>query len=151
MSAYPFLSPEWITAAEALRDEYADQVPSTSVSIKLNVVVTELPANVVQPGLDTIDEKPVIKGHVDSGDGQLLMSLGHLDSPDVTITTDYETARVAFVTQDQQQLMNAFISGKILVDGDPAKLLALQAPPSDPAVAAQATEVYKKVRAFTKL
>ncbi len=119
--------------------------------MKLNVVVTDLPEEVDHPDVSELDGKPVVKGHVDSGQGQLLMEQGHLDDPEITITTDYETAMAAFVTQDQQELMNAFLGGKILVDGDASKLLALQAPPSDPEAAKLAGEIYAKLRDFTTL
>ncbi len=151
MSTYLFLSKDWIAAAEELRDEYAGQLPTSPVATKLNVIVTDLPTEVDHPGSAELDGKPIVEGHVDTGNGQLLMEQGHIDDPEITITTDYATALAAFVTQDQQELMNAFIGGKILVDGDASKLLALQAPPSDPEVAKLAGELYGKLRAFTAL
>ena len=43
------------------------------------------------------------------------------------MTTDYETARKIFVDQDPQAGMQAFMAGKVKVQGDMAKLLAAQA------------------------
>ena len=40
---------------------------------------------------------------------------------------EYATARAAFVSQDQAAVMQAFMSGKVKVEGDMAKLLAMQA------------------------
>jgi putative sterol carrier protein len=54
------------------------------------------------------------------------MDLGHLDSPDLTVTTDYATARAIFLEQDPQAGMQAFLSGKIKVDGDMTKMMQMQ-------------------------
>ena len=54
------------------------------------------------------------------------MELGELDDPDLTMTTDYATARKIFVDQDQAAGMQAFMSGKIKVQGDMMKMMALQ-------------------------
>jgi len=151
VSTYLFLSKDWVVAAENLRDEYAGRLPESPIATKLNVIVTDLPEQVDFPNAAELDGQPVIQGHVNTHSGQLLMEQGHLDDPEITITTDYATALAAFVTQDQQELMNAFIGGKILVDGDASKLLALQAPPTDPEAAKLAGEVYTKLRGFTKL
>jgi putative sterol carrier protein len=55
------------------------------------------------------------------------MELGSLEDPDATITTDYDTARSIFVDQDPAAGMQALMNGKVSVDGDMLKLLALQA------------------------
>lgn len=123
MASYPFLSAEWIEAARALRDEFADQAPTSPVDARVNVVVTEIPHG----------DESELEGHIDTTSGQTIIEHGHLDEPELTVTIDYATARAAFVTRDQQQVMQAFFSGKILVDGDATKLLALQpgAPPPE--------------------
>jgi putative sterol carrier protein len=54
------------------------------------------------------------------------MDLGHLDSPDLTVTTDYATARAIFLEQDPQAGMQAFLSGKVKVDGDMTKMMQMQ-------------------------
>ena len=66
----------------------------------------------------------------------------------LTVTVDYPTAKAAFVTRDQQEVMQAFLSGKILVDGDASKLLALQSgAPAD--IDPIAVEMYQKLDAMT--
>ena len=42
------------------------------------------------------------------------------------MTTDYDTARKVFVDQDQAAGMQAFMAGKIKVQGDMMKMMALQ-------------------------
>ena len=138
MASYPFLSPEWIEAARALREEYAGQVPPSPVAARVNVVVTDIPHG----------GQSSLHGHIDTSSGQTIIDHGHLDDPELTITVDYGTARAAFVTRDQQKVMEAFFSGRILVEGDASKLLALQAtPPTD--VDPVAVEMYRKLDELT--
>ncbi len=134
--AYPFLSDEWIDMARDLRARYQDQLPTPLLTVRLNVVVTEIPHRAGE-----------LQGHIDSRDGQTIIEQGHLQDPDATITVDYETAKAAFVTQDQQAVMHAFLTGKIFLEGDASKLLALQAgqASTDPL----AVEIYEKLRGFT--
>ena len=46
--------------------------------------------------------------------------------PDLTLTTDYDTAKKIFVDQDQAAGMQAFMAGKIKVQGDMMKMMAMQ-------------------------
>ena len=68
-----------------------------------------------------------VKTFIDTTDGRLVMRKGEIESADVTLTTDYATARALFVDQDPQAAMQAFMSGKIKVQGDMSKLMMLQA------------------------
>ncbi|MCP3993229.1 MAG: SCP2 sterol-binding domain-containing protein [Actinomycetia bacterium] len=137
MAAHPFLSDAWIEAARALRARYRDQMPPPPIPVRLNVVITEIPHR---------DEE--LEGHVDSTAGQTIIEHGHLAKPDLTITIDYATAKAAFVTRDQQAVMVAFFSGRIFVDGDASKLLALQATqPDEPD--SDLEGLYREMRAFT--
>ena len=138
MTAYPFLSDEWIDEARALRARYEEQVPAPPVAVRLNVIVTDIP-----------HRSGDLEGHIDSSTGQIIIERGHLDDPELTITVDYGTAKAAFVTRDQQAVMQAFLEGKIFVDGDASKLLALQAGgPPDGSLSA-AAEMYEQMQAFT--
>lgn len=137
MTSYDFLSPEWITAARALRDEYRDRLPPSTIEARVNVVVNEVPHG----------QADTVKGHIDTATGRTVIEEGHIDDADVTITIDYATARAAFVTRDQQELMQAFLAGKILVDGDATQLLALQSAP--PEVDPAAIEMYERLDAMT--
>ena len=112
---YAFLSPEWIDAAQAVRQKYADQAVKVSTVIRLNGVVTNTPF-----GADPVSVQ------LDTSSGVVQLELGLLDNPDLTITTDYATARKIFVEQDQAGAMQAFMGGLIKVQGDMMKLMALQ-------------------------
>ncbi len=121
MGAFPFLSDEWIEQARQLRAEYASQAPTPQVSVRMNLVVTAVPFD---DGLR--------HAHLDTSSGELSLELGHIEDPDVTLTLDYDTAKAIVVDQDQQAAMAAFMGGRIKVDGDMSKLLAMQGSPADP-------------------
>ena len=118
MMSYPFLSQEWMTAAREIREKHADLASKITVSIRMNQVITDVPAN-VDPGGS-------INTFLDTSSGTALMELGALDNADLTITTDYDTARKLFVEQDQAAGMQAFMAGKIKVQGDMMKMMAMQ-------------------------
>jgi putative sterol carrier protein len=113
--SYPFLSAEWMDAATAIREKYADQAPAITVSIRMNQVITDLP-------FDDDD----FHLFLDTSSGSLVMEQGELDTPDLTLTTDYDTAKAIFVDQDQAAGMQAFMAGKIKVQGDMMKMMAMQ-------------------------
>ena len=137
VSAYPFLSDEWIEQARALRLRYEGQVPAPPVSATVNVVVTEIP------------HRDDLRGHIDSSAGQTIIEEGHLDGADLTLTVPYDTARAAFVTGDQQAVMQAFFAGRILVEGDVSKLMALQPQLAAPTDDALAREIHRELLAIT--
>ena len=112
---HPFLSDEWFDGARAIREKYAGQGVPAAHKIKMNQVITGVPF--VEGDLEL---------YVDTSSGAIVMEKGHLDEADVTVTTDYETARKIFVDQDAQAGMQAFMSGKIKVQGDMMKLMQLQ-------------------------
>ena len=112
---YPFLSPEWMEAAKAIREKYADQSSEITISVRMNHVITDAPF-----------EGGEVKLFLDTSSGSLVMEPGELDTPDLTLTTDYDTAKKIFVDQDQAAGMQAFMAGKIKVQGDMMKMMAMQ-------------------------
>ncbi|CAN5494871.1 SCP2 sterol-binding domain-containing protein [soil metagenome] len=128
---YAFLSDEWMTAAKAVREKYADQATKVSTSIRMNQVITDVPFG-----------EGTLNVFLDTSSGDVVMDLGAMDAPDLTVTTDYETARQVFVEQNQAAGMQAFMSGKIKVQGDMMKMMALQtAMPQDEIAARIAAEI----------
>jgi hypothetical protein len=109
----PFLSDEWFEEVRAIRDRHArpDDVPSVTV----NVTITDVPGR-----------SGPLQVHVDTTSGAMLFELGHLSVAEVSITTDHTTARDLLMSRDQNAAMTAFMSGKIRIQGDLAKLLAWQ-------------------------
>lgn len=112
---FPFLSEEWMDAAKAIREKYADQAAPITISVRMNQVITDSPFG-----------NGDIKLYLDTSSGSLVMESGELDAPDLTLTTDYDTARKIFVDQDQAAGMQAFMAGKVKVQGDMMKMMALQ-------------------------
>ena len=109
-----FLSPEWMDAARAIREKYRDQAPKVAVVVRFNLVATNAPFG-----------DGIVNSHMDTSSGEVVMDLGHLGEPDLTVTTDYETAHKVFFDQDPQAGMQAFMSGRIKVEGDVTKMLMM--------------------------
>lgn len=112
MSKSEFLSDEWFEAVAALIAEHGADAPS-AVSMVLNMVVTDTPWGERQMHMGAIE-------------GEAKMGQGHLEVADVTMTTDYITAREVFVSGNQQAGMQAFMAGKVKVQGDMTKLMMAQ-------------------------
>jgi hypothetical protein len=140
VSQHPFLSPEWIAAARDLRNEYADRAPVPTQSVRANLVISDAPFSD-----DDID------GHVDTSGGSLAIDEGHIDDPELTVKTDYATAKALFVDRDPAKAMEAFMLGKILVTGDVSKVLgfASSPPPADPSQMALANEIASRLSEIT--
>ena len=115
---YPFLSDEWLEEARRIRAEYEGKAMSFPHAVRMNLVVTVVPF-----GNDDID------AHMDTSTGELVLDVGHLENPDLKVTVDYDTAKAILIEGNPQAGMQAFMAGKIRVEGDMAKLLALQAAP----------------------
>lgn len=137
--SYPFLSPEWIAAAKGIRDEYAGRVDAPTMELRANVVVNESPFDEGQ-----------INGYVDTSSGQMAIELGELEDPEITVTLPYEVAYSLFVERNPEAAMEAFLRGRILVEGDVSKVLQLQLP-SDAREDPLAREVAGRIDAITKL
>lgn len=134
MAKFPFLSEPWIEAAKAIRDLH--ELDTSAESIRMNQVVTEVPFGA-----------GVLHTHLLALDGKVELDVGELDQPDVTITLDYETARSLLVGTDSSNVLDAFLAGRIKVDGDVTKLLNLhpvlfaEADPDAVSVARQLQEI----------
>jgi putative sterol carrier protein len=129
--SHPFLSNEWMAAAKGIREKYADQTSKVTQSLKINQVVTGVPFG-----------DGTVESYLDTSSGDVVMDLGRLEDPDVTVTTDYETARAIFVDQDAAAGMQAFMTGRVQVQGDMMKLMAMQtAMPTDDASRQIAEEI----------
>ena len=110
---YPFLSEEWLDAARRIREEHVGGGIQVPASVKMNQIITAVPFG-----------DGSLAAHIDTTTGELVMEVGHVDEPDVTVTLEYDTARAIFVDGTAQAGMQAFMAGKIKVDGDLAKLIA---------------------------
>lgn len=138
VAQYQFLSEEWLAEARKIRAEYHDKTPQIPVSVRMNQIIQDVPFG-----------DGVIKAHVDTSSGELEMETGHLDSADLTVTLSYDTAKAILVDGDAQAAMQAFLGGRIKVDGDITKMLALQTASAGSAVDPAAIELAKRLQDIT--
>ena len=127
---HPFLSDEWMDAAKAIREEYAGKTAAPAHSVKMNQIITEVPFG-----------DGTINAHLDTSGGEMVMETGHIEGEDLTVTLDYATAKAILVDGNPQAGMQAFMAGKIKVQGDLSKLLAMQQNGLDPAALAAARRI----------
>ena len=134
MAQYPFLSDEWVDEARKIRQEYDGTAGTMTHEMRMNLVITDVPF-----GDGTID------AHLDTTEGHLKLETGHIDPADLKVTLDYTTAKAILVEGNPQAGMQAFMAGKVKVEGDMAKLMMLQGAPPDE----HAQEVAKRLREMT--
>jgi hypothetical protein len=114
VAKHPFLSDEWFAVVEKLVDEHGADAPS-QVDLVTNVVVTDTPFGA---------ERHL---HMSSRKGRGHVGIGHAPDADATITTDYDTAKEMFTSADPMAGMQAFMAGKVRIQGDLAKVMSAQA------------------------
>jgi putative sterol carrier protein len=134
VAKHPFLSDEWMDEAKKIREEFRGKGQPAAHSVKMNQIITDVPFG-----------DGTLEAHMDTSSGELEMDTGHMDGADVTVTLDYETAKAIFVDQNPQAGMQAFMAGKIKVQGDMTKLMAMQSGTPDPTAA----EVAKRISEIT--
>jgi len=113
---YPFLSDEWFTEVDKLIAAAGDlQIPEPMRVAKVNITVT------TASGSTQLSMK----------DG--LFTRGHDPSFSTSLTVAEDIARKIFVDGDAAAGVQAFLEGKIQVDGDLATVVAMQTvEPSEP-------------------
>jgi hypothetical protein len=110
VSKHPFLSDEWFAIVEHLVEEHGAAVPAPDMMV--NLVVTGTPFG---------EERHL---HLGAREGTITWGIGHDAGPDLTITTDYDTAKHVVISGDAQAGMQAFMAGKVKIQGDFTKLMA---------------------------
>jgi len=134
VAQFAFLSDEWMDAAKAIREEYQGKTAAPAHSMRMNQIITEVPFG-----------EGTIHAHLDTSGGEMVMETGHLESPDLTVTLDYATAKAILVDGNPQAGMQAFMAGKIKVQGDMTKMMAMQSGSPDPTQA----EIAAKIKEIT--
>jgi len=128
--AFAFLSEDWLKAVDEIRAEQPPAATPPAQSVRMNLVITEVPF-----GDGRLD------AHLDTSAGTIDLDAGHLTDPDLTVTVDYDTAKAILVDGNAAAGMQAFMAGKVRVEGDMAKLLSLQGAPPDSAAADLAAQI----------
>ncbi len=118
MAKHEFLSPEWISAAKEIQEAYSDKEAEALLEVTMNLTVTDAPFRETK-----------IEAYLDARQGKLAIDLGRLETTDVNVTLDYETCKAVLIDGNGDAALQAFMTGKILVEGDVAKLLAYQTTP----------------------
>jgi putative sterol carrier protein len=116
---YQFLSDEWFDAASKLIAEHG-----TGAAPAADLVMN----------LEVADGDKKVEFHMGSKGGETLFGKGFTDGADLTMSTDMDTARAVFVSGDQQAGMQAFMAGKVRVQGDMTKLMMQQGQGGNPAL-----------------
>jgi putative sterol carrier protein len=124
-----------MAAATAIREEYRGKTPPAAHTVRMNLRIGEVPFG-----------DGSLEAHMDSSSGELEMDMGHIDKPDLTVGVDYATAKAIFVDGNPQAGMQAFMAGKVKVEGDMTKLMAMQAATPDPI----ALEMAGKIKEITQ-
>ncbi len=113
MAKYQFLSDEWFAKVDELVGEHGAAAPGTDILMNLTVTDTPFGAERLM--------------HMGAENGRGHWGIGHADGADLHLTTDYATAKEVFISGDPTAGMQAFMSGRVKVQGDMAKLMAAQA------------------------
>lgn len=109
-----FLSEEWTQAAtDALNGHDGFSGAIADIDMALQFTVSDTP-----DGGD-------VEYNVDVGGGSAAVSLGTIDGADVSISSNYETA--SGISAGDLNMQTAFMTGKIKVAGNLAKLMMHQA------------------------
>ncbi|MDP8958495.1 MAG: SCP2 sterol-binding domain-containing protein [Actinomycetota bacterium] len=112
--AVKFLSEDWAEAVtKALDSHEGFQGSIRGMELTLQFIVTDVP------------ERDDIWYFVQIADGQAVVQRGTLQDPDLTVTNSYQTA--AAISQGELNTQTAFITGKLKVQGNMAKLMMHQA------------------------
>jgi hypothetical protein len=109
---HEFLSDGWFDAASALIAQHAAEAP---------------PGQNLVMNLEVSDGTTTTQFHMGAKDGATMFGKGHTDGADLTLSTDIDTAREVFVANNPQAGMQAFMSGKVRIQGDMTKLMMAQA------------------------
>ena len=135
MATFLFLSDEWLDEARSIRAEYEGRGGGIEHAVRVNLVVTEVPFG-----------DGNVHAHADTSTGELVLDLGHIDPADLKVTVGFDIARALLVEGNPQAGLQAFMQGKIKVEGDIAKLMALQTVSPDPTAA----EIAARIQAMTE-
>lgn len=134
MATHAFLSPEWVQAAREIQAAHLADAEPPVEGLRMNLVVRDVPF-----------ESGRLDAHLDTSAGEWVVDLGHLEHPDVTVTLGYADAKAILVDGNGDVALQAFMGGRIQVEGDMGKLLRFQAQPPGPLQ----QKMLEEVRAIT--
>jgi len=130
---HAFLSNKWIRAARAIYAGCAEPT-APAASVRANLVVEGVPFG-----------EGTVLAHLDTSAGFIDIDLGHLAGPELTVHLDYALAKSVLLDGDIQTGLEAFLAGRVRVEGDVTRLLALQQTQPSP----RQLELAEEIRAIT--
>lgn len=113
MTKHPFLSDAWFDEVRRLHAAVGGAAPE-GVDIRMNLMITTTPF------------EGDLAMHMAAAGGKADWGKGHLDDADVTLTLAYDTAKAIFIDGNPQVAIEAFMAGRIIVQGDITKLMVMQ-------------------------
>jgi hypothetical protein len=113
VTKHAFLSDPWFDEVRRLHDAAGGAAPE-GAEVRMNLMIQSTPFDD-----DLAMHLAVTGGRADWGKG-------HLDDAEVTLTLAYDTARAIFVEGNPQAAIEAFMAGRIIVQGDITKLMVMQ-------------------------
>ena len=103
----------WFDEVRRLHDAVGGAAPE-GADVRMNLMITATPFE---------GDLPM---HMAVAGGRADWGKGHLDDADVTLTLGYDTAKAIFVDGNPQAAIEAFMAGRIIVQGDITKLMVMQ-------------------------
>ena len=103
-----YLSDEWFSKVDELVKEVNLEIAPAAADVKVNMTITS----------DT--------GNIDWCINGGKLQKGHVADAKTKITVPYDLAKKMFVDEDRAAGMQAFTSGKMKIEGDMGKLMAMQ-------------------------
>jgi hypothetical protein len=113
VTKHPFLSDPWFDEVRRLHDAVGGAAPE-GTEIRMNLMITSTPFD------------GDLAMHMAATGGRADWGKDHLDDADVTLTLGYDTAKAIFVDGNPQAAIEAFMAGRIIVQGDITKLMVMQ-------------------------
>ncbi|PNK61421.1 SCP2 sterol-binding domain-containing protein [Psychrobacter sp. FDAARGOS_221] len=124
-----FLSDEWFAEVDRLTQEAGElNLPPALANMKLNLNVSD-----------------TANGDVNAYLANGVLKQGETDA-DTTIKIDEATLKQVALKGDMNEAMNAFMSGKIRIEGDMSQVMALQTSKPSP----EQKELFKKIYEMTE-
>ena len=133
-----YSSDEWLAESRKIREEYRDRVPKIPVTVRMNQIINDVPFG-----------DGVILAHVDTSSGQLDIDIGHLESPDLTVTLNYDTAKAILIDGDARGSHERLPWANRKVDGDHHQDARLAAGAAGSSSDPGAAELVKRIQAIT--
>jgi hypothetical protein len=132
VTKHPFLSDGWFDEVRRLHEAVGGAAPE-GADIRMNLMITTTPF------------EGDLAMHMAAAGGKADWGKGHLDDADVTLTLAYDTAKAIFVDGNPQAAIEAFMAGRIIVQGDITKLIVMQQTSGPGSAASELTRALQEI------